>query len=220
MIEQYISGPLVSYEVLVNRGRPLFLGVTDRNLSPFPTAAEIGYAFPADVPAAHDKIMRSAVTRLVEHMGVVQAFLHCEFILTAADAHLVEINPRLPGALVTFMLRDCLDADFYQLVATSALGGAVRAPGWNGLYSGGYIAYAPRRAVALADSDTAAARAYPFVVDVLGGVQTGAAVGPASDYKGAVGHVRTVVGSRSLAGVAARAAGELLVPPLGELGES
>lgn len=213
MIEEYVQGPLVSCEVLVSAGHAQVLGYTDRQLSPFPTVAEVGYTFPADLPGALQHDMRAAVDAVVAVLQIEQAFLHVEFVLRETGAYLVEINPRLPGALVTYMLQDCLTPDFAQMVADSALGRPVSAATTNGLVSSGYIAYAPARARASAPSDREAASAFPWVVDVLGGVTTGAEIAPASDYRGAVGHVRTLAPSRSIAQTAARAAAELMIPP-------
>ncbi|MBT2504246.1 acetyl-CoA carboxylase biotin carboxylase subunit family protein [Curtobacterium sp. ISL-83] len=213
MVEEYVQGPLVSCEVLVSAGVAQVLGYTDRQLSPFPTVAEIGYTFPADLPGPLRDDMRHTVDAVVAALGIEQAFLHVEFVLREANAHLVEVNPRLPGALVTYMLQDCLTDDFAQMVADSALGRTVPTTSPNGLVSSGYIAYAPTRARATAPSDRDAAARFPWVVDVLGGVDVGAEIAPASDYRGAVGHVRALASSQSIAQTAARAAAELMVPP-------
>jgi biotin carboxylase len=214
MVEEYIRGPLVSLEVLVNEHRPIFLGTTDRQIARLPSLSEIGYTFPAPTGAEHETSMKEAVTTVVEALDIRNSFLHVEFILTPGCSHLVEINARLPGALVTYMLRDCLDDDFYGMVHDSAMGLRVPEPALNGLTSSAFIAYAPRTGIAASDSDAVGARSYPWVVDVLGGVKEGDPVGPAVDFRGSVGHVRTVGPSSTLTRAAATAAAELLLPDL------
>jgi biotin carboxylase len=145
---------------------------------------------------------------------VRQGVFHSEFVLTPGGPHLIEVNARIPGALVTYMLRDCLDGDYYALVADAALGKSCDPLEHNGLFSSGYIAYAPRAGRARTESDNSAAAKYPWVADVLGGVSSGQIVGPPEDYRGSIGHVRTVAPTASLAYSAARAAARRLVPEL------
>jgi biotin carboxylase len=214
MVEEYVQGPLVSFEAVVASRTLIGLGFTDRQLSAPPTVAEIGYTFPAAVGQQNESAMYSAVETITTALEVEQGVFHAEFVLTPRGPHLIEVNARVPGALVTYMLRDCLDGDYYSLVADAAVGRRCAPVQLNGLSSSGYIAYAPLTGRAAADSDIAAAAGYPWVTDVLGGVRAGDLVGPPSDYRGSVGHVRTVAPTGSLSFAAARAAAQLLVPAL------
>ncbi|QWL30826.1 ATP-grasp domain-containing protein [Rathayibacter toxicus] len=217
MVEEYIAGPLVSCEVVVSDSQVRLLGFTDRHLSAPPVASEIGYTFPADIGNFHENIMFAAVEEISNALRISQGVLHSEFVLTSAEAHLIEVNARMPGALLSHMLRDCLDGDYYALVANAALGRPTRDLAHNGKFSSGYITYAPFKARTLAASDVEAARRYPWVVDVFGGVGPTEFVGPPEDYRGAIGHVRTVAPTASLSFAAAYGAAQCLIPPLASI---
>lgn len=212
MVEEFIAGPLVSLETLVSHRRPIFLGVTDRQLSTPPTMAEVGYGFPARVEDTHESSMRAAVEKLVDALAIEQGFLHVEFILTPNGTHLVEVNGRLPGGLFVPMLKDCLKGDFYELLHDSALGRAVRFPGFSGMHSNGYVSYVGAHGLALEDSRVSDALHYPWIVDVVGGVRRGDVLAPVADFRGSVAHVRSLAPTASLAFSAARSAAEMLVP--------
>jgi biotin carboxylase len=220
MVEEYVEGPLVSCETVIADYVPIHLGCTDRQLSAPPAVAEIGYTFPASVGPQFESKMFAAVDKLVAALGVRQGVFHSEFVLAPDGAHLIEVNARVPGALVTYMLRDCLDGDYYALVADAALGKRCDPLARNGLFSSGYIVYAPRAGRARTNSDTCAAARYPWVTDVLGGVTSGQVVGPPEDYRGAIGHVRTVAPAVGLAYSSARAAAQRLIPELAATDQS
>ncbi|MFJ4036911.1 acetyl-CoA carboxylase biotin carboxylase subunit family protein [Microbacterium sp. NPDC090007] len=219
MMEEFVAGPLVSMETLVTEGRPIFLGVTDRQLTAPPVMAEVGYTFPTEVTAAHRDAMQHAVREIVRALDIPQGFLHTEFILRPGTSHLVEVNARLPGGFFVPMLRDCLNGDLYEMLHDSAVGLPIAAPALNGKFSSGYVSYAPMRGRALESSRVDEARAYPWLVDMVGGVHAGAILAPAADFRGSVAHVRALAPTPSLSATAARAAAESLIPPLLAVGD-
>lgn len=220
MAEEYVEGPLVSCEVVVADSVPIHLGCTDRQLTAPPTAVEIACTFPAAVGAEFESEMFAAVDKLVAALKTSQGIFHSEFVLTEEGVHLIEVNARLPGTLLTYMLRDCLDGDYYGLVADAALGKSCDPPARNGRFSSWYNVYASLAGQARTSSDIRAAARYPWVTDVLGGVSSGEVVGPPEDYRGAIGQVRTVAPSASLAYSAARAAAQRLIPELVAAGQA
>ena len=219
MVEEFVVGPLVSLETLVTQGRPVFLGVTDRQLSAPPVMAEVGYTFPVTVTEAHRSAMQHAVHKIVDALEIPQGFLHTEFILRPGSTHLVEVNARLPGGFFVPMLRDCLTGDLYDALHDAAVGRPISAPRHNGSFSSGYVSYAPVRGRALESSRVEDAKAHPWLVEMVGGVTAGDIVAPASDFRGSVAHVRALAPTPSLSATAARAAAESLIPPLQEVGD-
>ncbi|GGB94989.1 ATP-grasp domain-containing protein [Cellulomonas carbonis] len=206
MAEEYLDGPLVSLETLVSRGRAVHLGVTDRHLGEHPYFPELAYTFPAPCAASHRADMEACVDRIVSGLDMEQGALHTEFALTPDGVHLVEVNARLAGALVTRMLDDCLDGGFYGRVVDSATGAEPRAAVLNGAYSSGVIVYADRPGRLQQAPDWEAVARLPWVRETVPAAAPGDEVGTAQDYRGSLGQVRTLAPSPSLSLAAAYSA--------------
>lgn len=214
MVEEYIEGVLFSAEVIVSQSKPQILGFTDRQLSAYPTVAEIGYTFPAHIPDNYAVTIREVIKKITNGFGIQQGFLHIEMIISSDGVRVVEVNPRLPGALVTYMLRDCLEGHFYDAVANSALGadpGSLKPNGW---YSSGCIVYAPVKGRATTDSNIEKAMSVPWIMDIIGGARKGDIFDTAQNFRGSIAHVRSLAPSSSLSTISARTASERLIPKM------
>jgi len=206
MGEVFVDGPLVSLETLVSGGAPVFLGVTDRHLGPHPYFPELAYTFPAQVDLLHGRIMQEAVERIIAELGIEQGFLHTEFVLPPSGPVIVETNARLPGALVTRMLEDCLVDGFYNRAISAALGEPQPLPRFNGSYSSGVIIYADQLGLLATLPDWGQVQTLPWLKEVVPSAKVGQMVGSARDYRGSLGQVRTLAPSPSLSLAAAYAA--------------
>ncbi|SER11219.1 ATP-grasp domain-containing protein [Actinokineospora terrae] len=120
--EPYFEGPLYSAETITWRGRTRLLGVMSRQLSPEPVRREEAAAFPVAFPDAELDGLRLWIGRVLDVAGFEQGFAHTEFVLTADGPEVVEINPRIGGALVGEALCRALDTNVYQDMVAMALG--------------------------------------------------------------------------------------------------
>ncbi|MFF7728601.1 acetyl-CoA carboxylase biotin carboxylase subunit family protein [Streptomyces sp. NPDC008001] len=128
LVEEFLSGPVVSAEALYAGGTPHVLGVSDRIMSELPYFMELADRFPVDLsPEVHRRIT-GLCARLARLMGYENGPAHIEFALTADGPKVVEFTPRFAGRTVAATLSAALVRDVFDKVIASYLGEPVRAP--------------------------------------------------------------------------------------------
>ncbi|MCI0385586.1 ATP-grasp domain-containing protein [Streptomyces sp. CNQ085] len=120
--EPYFSGPVYSAETLTWAGRTRLLGVSSRLMSAEPHFREEITAFPVAFPKALRVSLERWTGEVLAAVGYTDRFAHVEFALTADGPEVVEINPRIGGALVGEGLCRALGVNVYEAVAEAALG--------------------------------------------------------------------------------------------------
>ncbi len=100
LLQQVVSGDLISLEGYLRAGRLTVLGFSRRTRI---GATEVSNLFPADETlsgAVRDQCVE-AVTALAERGGLRTGYVHCEFLVTAERAHLIDANlGRVGGAAI------------------------------------------------------------------------------------------------------------------------
>ncbi|MFH8369733.1 ATP-grasp domain-containing protein [Streptomyces sp. NPDC018031] len=120
--EPYFSGPVYSAETLTWAGRTRLLGVSSRLMSAEPRFREEITAFPVAFPGTrHDELERW-LDRVLAAIGYTDRFAHVEFALTTTGPEVVEINPRIGGALVGHGMCRALGVNVYEAMVEAALG--------------------------------------------------------------------------------------------------
>lgn len=95
VVEEYIDGPQFGVEIFDGAS----LGVRRKLMSPPPASIPIGHDFPAtDSAGVCDEVARHA-ERAVAAAGYTRGPAHVELRHSPRGAHLIEINPRLAGAI-------------------------------------------------------------------------------------------------------------------------
>lgn len=120
--EPYFSGPVYSAETLTWAGRTRLLGVSSRLMSPEPRFREEVTAFPVAFPEERRSALEQWLDSVLAAIGYTDRFAHVEFALTTAGPEVVEINPRIGGALVGEGLCRALGVNVYEAMAEAALG--------------------------------------------------------------------------------------------------
>ncbi|WPB95938.1 ATP-grasp domain-containing protein [Streptomyces malaysiensis] len=120
--EPYFSGPVYSAETLTWAGRTRLLGVSSRLMSPEPRFREEVTAFPVAFPAERRATLERWLGNVLAAIGYTDRFAHVEFALTTAGPEVVEINPRIGGALVGEGLCRALGVNVYEAMVEAALG--------------------------------------------------------------------------------------------------
>lgn len=120
--EPYFSGPLYSAETVTWHGATRLLGVLSRQLSPEPARREEAAAFPVAFPEGDLADLTAWITAVLAAAGHRQGFAHTEFVLTTDGPEVVEINPRLGGAMVGEALCRSLNTNVYTAMTAMALG--------------------------------------------------------------------------------------------------
>ncbi|MFI1935922.1 ATP-grasp domain-containing protein [Streptomyces purpureus] len=120
--EPHFSGPVYSAETLTWAGRTRLLGVSSRLMSPEPRFREETTAFPVAFPEPRRASLERWLDELLAVVGYTDRFAHVEFALTASGPELVEINPRIGGALVGEGMCRALGVNVYEAMVEAALG--------------------------------------------------------------------------------------------------
>ncbi|MFH8349687.1 ATP-grasp domain-containing protein [Streptomyces sp. NPDC018045] len=120
--EPYFSGPVYSAETLTWAGRTRLLGVSSRLMSPEPHFREEITAFPVAFPEPRRAALERWLDEVLAAIGYTDRFAHVEFALTTAGPEVVEINPRIGGALVGEGLCRALGVNVYEAMVEAALG--------------------------------------------------------------------------------------------------
>ncbi|MEU9517735.1 ATP-grasp domain-containing protein [Streptomyces sp. NPDC048224] len=120
--EPYLSGPVYSAETLNWDGRTRLLGVSSRLMSPEPHFREEITAFPVAFPSPQRTSLQSWLDRVLAAVDYTDRFAHVEFVLTADGPEVVEVNPRIGGALVGEGMCRALGVNVYEAVIEAALG--------------------------------------------------------------------------------------------------
>jgi len=101
LIEQFIEGPEFSVEVIVWKGEPHVLAVTDKKTTEAPYFVELGHnqpsTFPLDVQL---KLMNGAVAGC-KALGLTNCAAHCELKVQDGEAYLMEIGARMGGDFIS-----------------------------------------------------------------------------------------------------------------------
>ncbi|MFF8657451.1 ATP-grasp domain-containing protein [Streptomyces huasconensis] len=120
--EPYFSGPVYSAETLTWAGRTRLLGVSSRLMSPEPHFREEITAFPVAFPEARRAVLERWLGEVLAAIGYTDRFAHVEFVLTTGGPEVVEINPRIGGALVGEGMCRALGVNVYEAMIETALG--------------------------------------------------------------------------------------------------
>ncbi|MET9861574.1 ATP-grasp domain-containing protein [Streptomyces smyrnaeus] len=120
--EPYFSGPVYSAETFTWTGRTRLLGVSSRLMSPEPYFREEITAFPVAFPQARRAMLERWLGEVLAAIGYTDRFAHVEFVLTAGGPEVVEINPRIGGALVGEGMCRALGVNVYEAMIEAALG--------------------------------------------------------------------------------------------------
>lgn len=132
LVEEYLLGYEVSVECLFADGQHHALGVTDKFLSPAPMFTEIGEVFPSTLPDALKGDCIETALRGLRAAGHDFGFAHVELRVVNGIPVIVEINARLAGALIPWMLDVSLQTDTLLLSLGAALGQTLEVPGQPG----------------------------------------------------------------------------------------
>lgn len=120
--EPYLPGPVYSAETLSWAGRTRLLGVSSRLMSPEPYFREEITAFPVAFPAAQLGELERWLGRVLGTTGYTDRFAHIEFAMTLTGPEIIEINPRIGGALVAEGMCRSLGYNVYTAMVETALG--------------------------------------------------------------------------------------------------
>ena len=104
IVEEYLDGPEVSVEILVQDGEPYIIQVTDKLTTGEPHFIEIGHSQPSQLPITDIEEIRQLAYNAAKAVGIQNGCGHAEIKLTSKGPKMVEIAGRLGGDFITTVL--------------------------------------------------------------------------------------------------------------------
>jgi cysteine synthase len=208
MVEEYLTGPEVSVEVLADGDRYEVLGVTDKSVIGQGYFVELAHSFPSSLP---DKLVAAIGDLAVESLracGFDLGMAHVEIKVTESGPKLIEINPRPAGGKITYLADRALGIKSLELVARQYLGQPLPARVVPEHPVAGaairYLIARPGRVVSVSGQERAAA--LPGVEEVVVKPKPGAVLREPRRNGDRAGHVLVIAETAQLAARTAEAA--------------
>lgn len=101
ILEEYMTGPEVSVEVMVVDGEPHVLQVTDKLTTGAPYFVEMGHNQPSMLPENDVVRIKDLACRAVKSVGINCGPSHVEIKLTPSGPKMVELGARMGGDCIT-----------------------------------------------------------------------------------------------------------------------
>lgn len=101
MLEQFIEGPEFSVEVIVWKGEPHVLAVTDKKTTEAPYFVELGHNQPSIYPEEIQQKLKDAAIAGCKALGLTNCAAHCELKIQNGEAYLMEIGARMGGDFIS-----------------------------------------------------------------------------------------------------------------------
>lgn len=101
LIEQFIEGPEFSVEVIVWKGEPHVLAVTDKKTTEAPYFVELGHNQPSVYPEEIQQKLKDGAVAGCKALGLTYCAAHCELKIQNGEAYLMEIGARMGGDFIS-----------------------------------------------------------------------------------------------------------------------
>lgn len=101
LIEQFIEGPEFSVEVIVWKGEPYVLAVTDKKTTEAPYFVELGHNQPSVYPEEIQQKLKDGAMAGCKALGLTYCAAHCELKIQNGEAYLMEIGARMGGDFIS-----------------------------------------------------------------------------------------------------------------------
>ena len=101
MLEQFIEGPEFSVEVIVWKGEPHVLAVTDKKTTEAPYFVELGHNQPSIYSEEIQQKLKDGAIAGCKALGLTYCAAHCELKIQNGEAYLMEIGARMGGDFIS-----------------------------------------------------------------------------------------------------------------------
>lgn len=152
LVEEYLSGPLVSAEIGVRDGKFYRFMVSDHPRAREDECIEMGASMPANLTPDQIEACFQSAEAVARELGFDLGIFHAEMIATEQGPVLLEMNPRLMGGVMPSVYRHLTGETIQERLLDIHLGLPIRGdpPKYAGYVSARNIM--PDRDAALADS--------------------------------------------------------------------
>jgi biotin carboxylase len=101
LIEEFMEGPEVSVECVVQNGKTTIVQITDKIITPYPAAVEMGHIQPSELSSDIQEQIKTIVINAVKALGIDNCGGHAEVKVTKQGVKMVEMGARLGGDYIT-----------------------------------------------------------------------------------------------------------------------
>lgn len=101
LIEEYLEGPEISIEALVQDNQLYIIQITDKTVTPFPYNVEMGHIQPSRFYSKYYEEIFEILNKAINILHLNNCALHPEMKITYDGLKIVEIGPRLGGDFIT-----------------------------------------------------------------------------------------------------------------------
>ncbi|MFN8074245.1 MAG: ATP-grasp domain-containing protein [Kineosporiaceae bacterium] len=128
LVEEYLDGPEVSVESVVDADGLHPVALTRKALGPAPFFEETGHVVAPGQPLPEQDAVLAVVRAAHEALGVTVGATHTELRLTPSGPRIVELALRTGGDLIPRLVHLATGVDLTAAAATAALGGRTGLP--------------------------------------------------------------------------------------------
>lgn len=122
LVEQFVSGPEFSVEVVTVDGVSTCVGVTAKRVSGKPWFVEHGHLHPAALPGADAAALAECAVNALKALGWETGPTHVEVKLTGKGPMVIEVNPRPAGGMIPELVRLSTGIDLIEAQLLAAVG--------------------------------------------------------------------------------------------------
>jgi biotin carboxylase len=178
LVEEYLAGPEISVDSVVQGGRVLPVFVARKQTGFAPYFEETGHLVSASDPLLADPALLGVLDRVHAALGYTDGCTHAELKLTSDGPKLIEVNGRLGGDLIPYLGLRASGIDPGLALAAVACGEAPDLSASAGAVAGIRFFYPPRPAALVASVGFDTAGLPPGLDLLVPLVAAGAVVSP------------------------------------------
>jgi biotin carboxylase len=123
VVEEFLRGSLYSMELGVSaHGEYSPYAILKRKLGKHNPILEAGSTIPTGLTDAQYDAAADYCSEVIKALGLDLGIFHVEFIYTAQGPRLVEVNPRIGGAVIPELIRNSTGGDMFEVLIRTYLG--------------------------------------------------------------------------------------------------
>lgn len=122
LVEEYVSGPEVSVEIVVSAGVAQVAGVTEKTTEAEPYFGEVMHVFPAPIGEDVEAVLGALARETVRALEIEEGGAHLEVRLTPRGPVVIECAARLAGDSLPIVVALATGVDLYECVLRQAMG--------------------------------------------------------------------------------------------------
>lgn len=122
LVEEYLDGPQFLVEVMVHEQQVHIVAVLEQEIHQGPRFIVTGYALWAKVPATIRASLETAVSEIVNLLGMKTGTCHLEMRFVRNKWRVIEINPRISGGAMNRMIQAAYGINLVKETIKLALG--------------------------------------------------------------------------------------------------